>query len=170
LKARRACVVGKGPTIREHRNVDADLFISGNEAIYEVGHGVFTRYDMNTRFFRFCIDLPEGVIPIVPQHIRFYYPEGYWFTWLDVNSAMLIPTTICGIHIAAHLGAREIILCGVDALRGDTSYDPAVANVRNTKYGLGDQRVQFQGIREDIRSRCSFFDGQPLNEVLWTPN
>jgi len=165
MKGRRVCVVGKGPSLGEFRNVGYDLAISCNEAIYEVQHGIVTRIDAPG--FDFCKDLPLGAVPIVPRHLRDQYAHGYYFGWHTLGMTSRIPSTGCvAIYLAAFLGAEEIILCGFDALlTGDRRYVETVANEANRERGLRDQRKNFLSIDALIRAKCRHYDGTPLNQM-----
>ena len=72
-------------------------------------------------------------------------------------------TAIQAVRLAYWMGARDIILCGLDALRtGDESYDPTVVNARNASLKMKTQRRRFRSLPKEIRGCCHHFDGSEL--------
>jgi len=161
----RACIVGKGPSMMEWRNVpDVDVYFTINEATYAVDRQHFhCRGDVNRKGHRFCDWLPPYAVPIVPERIKDYYNYGYWFKWEDIGSNGICLTAIEAIRLAYWMGCRDIVLCGLDALRtGDTSYDPLVQNERNAKHKIRDQKDRMMALPRELQACCRNFDGTPL--------
>jgi hypothetical protein len=167
-KPRRACVVGKGPSMMEWKNVpDVDVFFTLNEATYAVDRLHFhCRGDGHVPGARAMDWLPSYAVPFVPERIRHYYGYGWWFHWEDIGSEGICLTAIEAVRLAHWMGAQEIIFCGMDALRtGDTSHVSWVASERNLRYGMRDQRDRFLALPEEITAKIRHFDGSPMVSV-----
>lgn len=163
-RSKRTCVVGKGRSLDAFHEVDADTYISCNEAIYEVRKGFFTKFDRPA--FKFCEELPPGVIPIVQRTFKNDYPDGFYFNWHTLEGGRIAASGCQAIQLAGYFRAKEIILCGFDSLRsGDRTYKNTVANEANLTKGLKDQRGIFRQLPKELMEICKHYDGTPLSAM-----
>lgn len=151
----------------EWEGQDFDLLISCNEAVYSTRQGIFVRYDVDKPEFHFCLELPVGVVPIMPRRCRNVYHSGFWFAWHNIGMKDALPTACIALYLAAYFGAPEIVVCGLDALlTGDRGYHPSVANERNKAFGLRNQKESFRMVRRDILERTKHYEGTPICSTL----
>ena len=166
FKASKACVVGKGPSADDWKKVDADVFLTINEAVYLVNRACYcVRGDGNRATHRFMEWLPAYATPIMPARLRDFYNYGWYFLWEDIKLPTICLTTLMAIRLAYHLfDPDEIICCGLDALHKPSMdrYHPDLGNPRNIQHGMGDQRPRVKKLEPEIYKRCKHFDGDEL--------
>lgn len=164
-KASVVCIVGKGPSAEKWRDVDADVFITINDAAYLLDRACYAvRGDGNTLDHRFMEWLPAHVTPIMPARLRKVYNYGWWFTWSDIGLDTICLTTLMAIRLAHHLfHAERIICCGLDGLHGGSpEYHPLIANERNKAIGHRDQRPRVRTLEPEIYIKCQHWNGKEL--------
>ena len=167
-----ACVVGKGVSIVDYAKVEADVFLTVNDACYAVKRQHFAvRGDGNIPDARFMDWLPHYSIPMMPERLKDYYGYGYWFDWTDIGLVDICLTTLMAIRLAHHVFKAERIVCvGLDSFyQRDSHYHRGFLNSRNVFLNgnsLG-HHVRAKSLGGEILSKCSHYgwDGDFLRGI-----
>jgi len=164
-KARVVCIVGKGESAMMWRDIEADVFLTINEACYLVHRACYAvRGDGNRIDHRFMEWLPSYVTPIMPARLRELYNYGWYFQWEDIGCTDICLTTLMAIRLAHYIfGAERIVCCGLDGLhQPSSSYHPLLENKRNKTKGRSDQRPRVKQLEPIIYYKCIHWNGDPL--------